>query len=528
MRLSCLIVISVLALSACNTGFDAKGGGPSPVQGGGDDGSYGADGTDGSDGSDANGDGADGTDPTLDQDDDGDGFSVNDGDCDDADPLRYPGAVEACDGIDNDCDGVSDADFDRDTDGTADCEDFCPILVDAYAPAGGDGSHDRPLLLVQDGIDLSVPSGCYEVWVEEGTYYENIDFIGYPIAVTGIRGAALTTIDGGGLDSVAVFLTGEDRSSVLTGFTLTHGAGDRGAGIEIVDSSPTITDNLITDNATSGGLGIGGGVFVTGGAPLIEDNVISDNDACFGGPENGCDGGGVMAVRADPDILGNDILDNTAGDGGGLWLAYADALVAHNVIDGNAADDTDPTEAGQGGGVDIQISSDGTYLVNNIITNNVASTHGGGVVVYEYHPDYGEAVVQNNVIAFNAVTETTHGGGLAVWQYTGPDVRNNAIYANSGPGVWLNAASYGAVFAYNDVYANATDYAGDQGSRTGSNGNVSADPRFVAATDDGDVTNDDFSLSATSTLTNAGDSALTDPDGSRSDIGAYGGALGSW
>ena len=38
---------------------------------------------------------------------DGDGFSVEDGDCDDEDPLRSPGALEVCEsGIDEDCDGL--------------------------------------------------------------------------------------------------------------------------------------------------------------------------------------------------------------------------------------------------------------------------------------------------------------------------------------------------------------------------------------------------------------------------------------
>ena len=41
---------------------------------------------------------------------DGDGYSAADGDCDDADVAVYPGAAEACNGIDDDCDGIADDD----------------------------------------------------------------------------------------------------------------------------------------------------------------------------------------------------------------------------------------------------------------------------------------------------------------------------------------------------------------------------------------------------------------------------------
>jgi hypothetical protein len=46
-----------------------------------------------------------GPDPAL-TDDDGDGYSEVDGDCDDSDPNRYPGAAEPYDFTDWDCDGV--------------------------------------------------------------------------------------------------------------------------------------------------------------------------------------------------------------------------------------------------------------------------------------------------------------------------------------------------------------------------------------------------------------------------------------
>ena len=39
---------------------------------------------------------------------DGDTFSFNDGDCDDANSTVFPGALEVADGLDNDCDGIVD------------------------------------------------------------------------------------------------------------------------------------------------------------------------------------------------------------------------------------------------------------------------------------------------------------------------------------------------------------------------------------------------------------------------------------
>jgi len=60
------------------------------------------------------------------EDADGDGWVVQDGDCDDLDETVHPGADEGCDGIDTDCDGVpSDEEIDDDSDGAAECEGDC-------------------------------------------------------------------------------------------------------------------------------------------------------------------------------------------------------------------------------------------------------------------------------------------------------------------------------------------------------------------------------------------------------------------
>jgi hypothetical protein len=71
---------------------------------------------------DATCDGFDDTGPWI-GDEDGDGFTPSEGDCDDADASVNPAAEEVCDGIDNDCDDEID-------DG---------VTVDQYPDADSDG-----------------------------------------------------------------------------------------------------------------------------------------------------------------------------------------------------------------------------------------------------------------------------------------------------------------------------------------------------------------------------------------------------
>jgi hypothetical protein len=64
---------------------------------------------------------------------DGDGFLVSENDCNDFDPLVNPGAVDVCDGQDNNCDLRVDEADDFDQDGASncnggDCDDFNPAV----------------------------------------------------------------------------------------------------------------------------------------------------------------------------------------------------------------------------------------------------------------------------------------------------------------------------------------------------------------------------------------------------------------
>ena len=101
---------------------------------------------------DADGDGSpwcldcDDTDASLHpHDDDADGVSSCNGDCDDADPLRLPGNPElsACDGIDDDC--VYDAgEADVDGDGALACADDCDDTDPSRHPYDEDGDGVSP------------------------------------------------------------------------------------------------------------------------------------------------------------------------------------------------------------------------------------------------------------------------------------------------------------------------------------------------------------------------------------------------
>ena len=95
-----------------------------------------------------------------DTDDDGDGFTENEGDCNDNDSTIYPGAIEICgDGIDQDCNGsdlTCPEDIDNDSDGytenEGDCDDTDASVNPGAAEVCGDGI-DQDC----DGSDLTCP-----------------------------------------------------------------------------------------------------------------------------------------------------------------------------------------------------------------------------------------------------------------------------------------------------------------------------------------------------------------------------------
>lgn len=79
-------------------------------------------------------------------DEDEDGFSVEDGDCDDTNPDIHPDAIEVCDDIDNDCDGDTD-----DADGDVDPSTQSTWYADADADGYGSPDYSRTSCIAPEG-----------------------------------------------------------------------------------------------------------------------------------------------------------------------------------------------------------------------------------------------------------------------------------------------------------------------------------------------------------------------------------------
>ena len=115
------------------------------------------------------------------EDGDGDGWSIDDGDCDDSDDEIFPGASEACDTVDSDCDGdLVDGETDLDGDSLPDCIDE-DADGDSFTPGEGDCDDNDPAVFpgAPEACDV-VDSDCDGDLVESDT---DLDGDGLPDCV---------------------------------------------------------------------------------------------------------------------------------------------------------------------------------------------------------------------------------------------------------------------------------------------------------------------------------------------------------
>jgi len=345
---------------------------------------------------------------------------------------------------------------------------------------------------IQAGINAAKNGDS--VLVAPGTYFENINFMGKSINVKSSGGAKVTIIDGGNVNSVVTFNTGEGLKSLLKGFTIQHGnAPLQGGGIYISNASPTITGNVITRNTACAD---GGGISLTASAALVQGNTISYNfsSPCTGPFGSGISVGGATATGG-PQIIGNVIENNTTNaDGAGIELNDAGSTtLKNNIIRNNVV------TFGSGGGIWI-VNGTNVVLLQNLIYNNTASQGAG---VYFSLPFGGQTLVLVNNTIVGTSSSPVGSAVYAAGFYDVVQFYNNLMIGASGTSALYCDSTYDQTpptLTNNDGYSsNGTGIAGACSSQSGTNGNISADPLFVSATF--------FRLTAASPAIDAGDNS---------------------
>jgi len=444
---------------------------------------------------------------------DADGVSSCDGDCDDDDADTYPGAFEECGyGIDNDCDGEVDEDC------------TCPLYVDAAGVGGSQpGSWDNPYQSIADAVDNLQP-GCDEVHVNPGLYTDYLRVSGRDLVMIGLQGAAATTMSRAGMDQVVRF---ENGTLTLDGFTVSDGMWVDGGGLHLGSATALIANCIFEGNAC-GLFGNGAAIHVSGSTLDLIDTVVRNNDCYSGFGDQGADGGGLWAYDSDLFIDRCEFTGNAAGDGGAIFLDNSAGTILHTLVAGNLATDNEPLAGDVRGGGGLAVRTGNIEVANSVIFENETSASGGGVLAVDTGQSF---VVVNSTLAGNSASY----GGASVHAGSGGDllVTNSiAAFGSVLGGVAEIDADDPAdipTVTYCDVYGDGAPYGPLLTDLTGTSGNISVDPLFVDFNDDG-VYDDDLEPITGSPCEDAGNPFVDyeDWDGSRNDMGAYGGPYGSW
>ncbi len=284
----------------------------------------------------------------------------------------------------------------------------------------------------------------------------------------------------------------------MSGFTITGGKAFYGGGI-LAEGDAVIRNCVISNNEAiedpeqnlpTFPMGWGGGILARDEAQVINCEITYNR---------AMRGGGGIVLEENERIINGLIKGNLSRIlGGGIYihLNYTGDLTQCRIIGNRSMH----RSSGLGGGL---YSSRGNLTVtNSIIAKNKAGISGGGV----YSDEAGPIRFINCVFFRNAALNRDQITGV-VGGANPYEIMNSILYKNSGP---IENRLYGTMLSWSLT---------DQMSFVIGEGNLIGDPRFM------NTQANNFSLRADSPCIDAGnpDTQFTDPDGTRNDMGFYGG-----
>ena len=386
------------------------------------------------------------------------------------------------------------------------------VHVDGRAPRGAaDGSTAAPYADLQPAIDragdgdtIFIHPGRYEAVPDTFTEALCGNCEQHKTAVAASHGffvhdKALTLV-GASRDSVVLVTNAgygvffkDSRNSAIMNVTITGGRRDR--------------DGAATD----------AGIVAQHSTVWVSDCAIKDNTHR---PESLVVGIGGIFGRENAELyIINNRIENNGWDGIALYRG-AMAVITDNAID-----------SGRGAGIGI------TWDATTIVYRNRISRYWKGIGTF----GASRAVVRNNAVFDNLgwgiiATGTSymdcsnnivyHNGncGFGLWSPQATGRVTNCVFARNGwrdmwvcpcVGVWNNGNPFVFPFSHNIIWENKDGAFSGMPDLIDADGNTAVDPMFEDE--------NKFVPAQGSPLIDAGNPELTDPDGTRSDIGIFGG-----
>lgn len=334
-------------------------------------------------------------------------------------------------------------------------------------------SKGAPFTAIQAAIDAAKPGDtitlCPEIFDEELILTK-------PVSLLGAEGTPITRIDARSRAPALLILGG-------------------GIGPETTIARLTLRNGDAAPNDKSAGYG--GGLLVQDASPTLQDIFVEDSVANSGG-------GSVALINSSSSVDGLSVKNGAAGEkGGGLYIVGGAPVIRRLYAESNYA----PLGAG------LYASQTTLDIQSAIFFANEGRDDGSALLI----EDADGGIIAN----IAAVRQVGSGKGCVVSANDNVLLYNAAVYSNEGTGICATSAGS----AYNLSYGNSNGNFLRDGSlpSPGSN-DQETDPFFK------DAPTGNVEIRENSPCIDAGnpDDRFDDTDGSRNDIGAYGGPHGSW